>query len=166
MTAGQKFIKLFEEMAVLCKEQGWGDPHSYARGKEIYATRVLGHTLPGANAYAGADGINESGEEVEYKSTTNPKVKGAYTGISVQETWEQQIKHLQEEKILVYSEHYYNRFKDGKLVESWMLTGKMVYDLLLPKIKRSYESRHNRKDPRVAAGISNTEIKTYGRRVI
>ena len=70
MTPEQKYISLYKEMADLCEEQGWGDPFSYARSKEILATILLGHTMPGPNVFAGADGINEKGQPVEYKSTT------------------------------------------------------------------------------------------------
>ena len=62
MTPEQKFAKLYKEMWDLCQENDWGDPFSYARAKEIYATCALGHSMPGADAYSGADGINENGE--------------------------------------------------------------------------------------------------------
>ena len=74
MTPEQKYISLYKEMADLCDEQGWGDPFSYARSKEILATILLGHTLPGPNVFAGADAINEKGQPVEYKSTTKKHV--------------------------------------------------------------------------------------------
>ena len=44
MTPQEQFVSLYKQMADLCKENGWGDPFSYARSKEIYATCVLGHT--------------------------------------------------------------------------------------------------------------------------
>lgn len=164
MDPRDRYIKLYRELAQLCDEQGWGDPFSYARSKEIYATLSLGHTMP--KDYSGADGINERGEGVEYKSTIGAKVKGAYTGISVQETWEKQVRYLREEKILKYPEHYFNRFENGELVESWKLTGQQVYDILLPKLKKNFATALGKKDPRLCANISNREIVKNGIRIL
>ena len=153
-------------MADLCEQEGWGDPFSYARSKEIYAACVHGHQMPGPNDYSGADAINQSGIGVEYKSTIGAKIKGAYTGISVQSTWEAQDRYLREEKIVKYPEHYYNRFKDGKLVESWKLTGQQVYDILMPKLKRKFSTVLTKKDPRLSATVTTKEIKQHGTRVL
>lgn len=166
MTPEQKFAKLYKEMWDLCQENDWGDPFSYARAKEIYATCVLGHSMPGADAYSGADGINENGEGVEYKSTIGKKVQGSYTGISVQSNWEEQDKYLREEKILKYPEHYFNRFENGRLAESWVLTGQKVYDILMPKLKRKFSTVLSQKDPRLSATVTTGEIQQYGKRVI
>ncbi len=151
-------------MAQLCEENNWGDPFSYARAKEILAAAVLGHKI--ASTYAGADAFLLDGTPVEYKSTIGPKNKGAYTGISVQSTWEQQEKYLKEEKIAKYPEHYFNRFEVGDLVESWKLKGEDVYNILLPKLKGKFATVLNKKDPRLSADVTNTEIKNYGTRVI
>ena len=166
MTPEQKFAKLYKEMWDLCQENDWGDPFSYARAKEIYATCALGHSMPGADAYSGADGINEKGEGVEYKSTIGKNVKGAYTGISVKPTWAEQDKYLFEEKIAKYPEHYYNRFENGELVESWRLDGQTAYEILQPKVKKKYPDAHKKADPRLSATVTNKEIKQYGTRVI
>ena len=164
MSPQEEYIALYKRMAALCRENGWGDPFSYARSKEIYATLSLGHTMP--KEYSGADGINQRGEGVEYKSTIDSKVKGSYTGISVQETWEEQVRYLREEKILKYPEHYFNRFENGELVESWKLTGQQVYDILLPKLKKKFATVSDNKDPRLSANVSNKEIITNGERII
>tara|TARA_R110000765_G_scaffold406982_1_gene504088 strand:+ start:119 stop:619 length:501 start_codon:yes stop_codon:yes gene_type:complete len=161
-----KYIKLYQEMADLCEECGWGDPFSYARSKEIYAACVLGHRMPGPNDYSGADAINERGEEVEYKSTIGKSVKGSYTGISVQATWEEQDRYLREEKLAKYPEHFYNRFDGGKLVESWKLTGQQVYDILLPKLRRKYPTILQKKDPRLSADITTGDLKQHGTRIL
>ena len=52
MTPEQKFQELFEEMYQLCDEQGWGDPFSYARSREIHMAGTLGHRI--ADDYSGA----------------------------------------------------------------------------------------------------------------
>jgi len=166
MTPEQKFAKLYKEMWDLCQENDWGDPFSYARAKEIYATCALGHSMPAPDAYSGADGINEKGEGVEYKSTIGKSIKGSYTGISVQSTWEEQDRYLREEKIAKYPEHYYNRFEDGKLVESWKLTGQQVYEILGPKLKDKFSTVLNQKDPRLSATVTTGEIHQYGKRVL
>ena len=166
MTPAQEYISLYKKMADLCEQQGWGDPFSYARSKEVLATILLGHTLPGPNVFAGADAINEKGQPVEYKSTTGKNCQGAYTGISVFPTWEEQQKYLITKKIGTYPEHYYNRFEDGRLVESWKLSGKDVLSILLPKIHKQFHSDSKRKDPRLRANITWREIQKYGKQVI
>ena len=161
----KEYLESYEKIVQICKQEGWGDPFSYARGKEIAAAIRLGHTV--AKTLSGADACNSSGDPVEYKSTTGKKAKGSYTGISVQSTWKEQVKYLKEEKILPYKEHYYNRFDDqGILVESWRLSGKDVFRLLLPKIQKSFNNSRNRKDPRVSANITTGEIHKYGKQVI
>ena len=166
MTPEEQFRSLYEQMARLCREQRWGDPFSYARAKEIYAATVLGHTV--APTYAGADAFNQKGEPVEYKSTTAKNPKGSYTGISVQETWAAQDRYLLEEKLAKYPEHYYNRFDKttGKLAESWVLPGDVVYRLLRPKLKKKFFQPQKDKDPRLKASITWGEIKKYGKRII
>jgi hypothetical protein len=164
VTPEQKFKQMYKEMADLCEENGWGDPFSYARAKEIYAACKLGHTV--APTLSGADAINEKGQEVEYKSTIGPKAKGSYTGISVQPTWEQQVEYLKEEKILKYPEHYFNRFESGELVESYKMTGQQVYDTLLPKLRKSFVTVLSKKDPRLSANVTTAEIKKYGVKVL
>tara|TARA_B100000131_G_C17970273_1_gene554157 strand:- start:243 stop:743 length:501 start_codon:yes stop_codon:yes gene_type:complete len=166
MSAKEKYIQLYQEMADLCEQEGWGDPFSYARSKEIYAACVLGHRMPGPSDYSGADAINEHGEEVEYKSTIGKSVKGSYTGISVQPTWQQQDKYLREEKLAKYPEHFYNRFDGGKLVESWKLTGQQVYEILLPKLRKKYPTILQKKDPRLSADITTGDLKQHGIRVL
>ena len=166
MTPEQKYISLYKEMADLCDEQGWGDPFSYARSKEILATILLGHTLPGPNVFAGADAINEKGQPVEYKSTTKETCRGQYSGISVHKTWEEQQKYLINKKIGIYPEHYYNRFENGQLVESWKLSGKDVLSILLPKFEERYPTVLNKKDPRLSANLTWREIQKYGKKVI
>ena len=166
MSAKEKYIQLYQTMADLCEQEGWGDPFSYARSKEIYAACIHGHKMPGPSDYSGADAINQNGEGVEYKSTIGTKIKGSYTGISVQPTWEEQDKYLREEKIVKYPEHYYNRFEEGKLVESWKLTGQQVYDILMPKLKKKFSTVLSQKAPRLSATVTTSEIQKHGVRVL
>jgi len=161
---GEEYKYHYKAMANLAEAEGWGEPFSYARAKEIYAAIELGHTI--ADTFTGADAFNANNDPVEYKSTTSKSVKGAYTGISVQPTWELQDEYLRNEKIAKYSEHYYNRFEKGKLAESWVMDGNKVYELLRPKLRASYGTALHKKDPRLSATITTGEIKKYGRRVI
>jgi hypothetical protein len=160
----KKYAQLYKEMFLLCSEQGWGNPFLAARSKEILTACQLGHSV--ADTYSGCDAINQHGQEVEYKSTIDKKVKGSYTGISVQSTWKEQVLYLKEEKILKYPEHFFNRFENGELVESWKLTGQQVYDILLPKLKKAYPSVLSKKDPRLAANVTNSDIEKYGIKVL
>jgi hypothetical protein len=168
MTPEQKFQQLFEEMYQLCEEQGWGDPFSYARSREIHLASILGHQI--AETYSGADAISPDPEEgeVEYKSTIAKSINGTYNGISVQDTWEEQERYIIEDKIGKYSSHYYARYKDGRIVEIWKLTGDDVLMILLPKLKKDWARKinGNHKDPRLSANLSKSEIYKYGTRII
>ena len=162
----KRFVQLYQEISQLCEDNGWGDPFSYAKGKEILAALQLNHTPTGPGVNSGADAYNESGDGVEYKSTTQGKVKGSYTGVSVQPTWADQVRYLWSEKIACYSEHYYNRFDvNGTLIESWMIPGEKVYEILLPKFESKWATIGSKKDPRLSAIISNRDIMTHGRKV-
>jgi Ni,Fe-hydrogenase III component G len=81
-------------------------------------------------------------------------------------TWEEQVEYLRNEKIAKYLEHYYNRFENGQLVESWMLPGDIVFEILVRKLKKKFPTVLEKKDPRLSASISNGEIKKYGKRVL
>ena len=163
MSPEQEYLSLYKAMAQLCEKQGWGDPFSYARSKEILAALVLGHTV--ADTFSGADAFDAVGNPCEYKSTTSKSCKGSYTGVSVQESWTEQEKYLAEKKIKPY-QHFYNRFENGRLVESWTIPGDVVHKLLLPKFKKKFSTVLTKKDPRLSANITNTEIKKYGKQVI
>jgi len=163
MTPEQEYKQLYERMAQLCEEQGWGDPFSYARSKEILAAIVLGHKV--ADKFSGADAFDALGNPVEYKSTTGKHCKGSYTGISVQSSWREQEKYLFEEKLAKYPKHCYNRIEDGKLVESWEMSGQNVYNILTPKLKDKFPTVLSKKDPRLSANITWSEIKRYGKKI-
>jgi len=163
-TPQEEYQELYEKMFQLCESQGWGDPFSYARSKEIHAAISLGHKI--ADTLSGADAFNKKNQPVEYKSTTAKKCKGSYTGISVQSTWSDQEKYLREEKIAKYPEHFYNRFDQGKLVESWIMAGDKVLEILKPKLKKKFPTILTKKDPRLSAEITWKEIQKYGKKVI
>ena len=164
LTPEQFYKMLFRWMAKLCEKVNWGDPFSYARSKEIYASIKLGHKV--SETLSGADAYTKDGKPLEYKSTIQKHCKGAYTGISVQDTWAAQKEYLVNEKIGYYPEHYYNRFEGGNFVESWKLLGNQVLDILIPKLEQSYPTRRSRKDPRLAATVTWKEIQKYGKQVI
>ena len=86
-TLEQQYVDWFRDGHKLCDKMGVGDPFSYAVSREILAVIMLGHKK--ADTYSGADAIDQDGE-CEYKSTISKDIKGAYTGISVQPTWEEQ----------------------------------------------------------------------------
>ena len=95
--ARKKFKECFEGMYDVCEDQGWGDPNSYARSREIHMAIELGHDV--ADTYSGADAYDK-GEPVEYKSTIGDNINATYNGISVKDTWEEQDEYLREEKAL------------------------------------------------------------------
>ena len=162
MTPEQKFQQLFEEMYSLCSDQGWGDPFSYARSREIHLAGLLGHTV--ADDYSGADAFDEDGKPLEYKSTIAKYINGTYNGISVQDTWEDQEDYLINNKIGKYDNHFIARYDDGKVVEVWRLSGEDVLSILLPKLKKDWNRKinGNHKDPRLSASLSKKEIYAVG----
>ena len=81
-TAEQRYTRLFEEMYEICNTEGWGDPFSYARSREIHMAGILGHGV--ADDYSGADAYDKYDLPVEYKSTIGKKLTATYNGISVQ----------------------------------------------------------------------------------
>lgn len=164
-TPEQKFRELYEQMFDLCEENGWGDPFSYARSKEIHMAGLLGHKV--SDTLSGADGYDEDGG-CEYKSTIGVRINATYNAISVQPTWDDQVKYLREEKIAKYKNHYHARYEGGKVVEMYKLSGEQVLELLLPKLKRAYDrmGTANLADPRLGATLSMTEIKNNGERLI
>lgn len=158
----QEYIDKYEDLAKFAVDNNLGDIFSFARSKEVLVTCILGHTV--ANDYSGADAFNKDGQPVEYKSTIAKNPKGAYTGISVLSNWKDQETYLREEKIGKYSEHYYNRFsrETGVLEESWKMAGELVLFLLLPKLERKFPTQLTKKDPRLSANITWTNIKQFG----
>ena len=156
-----RFKELYEEMYLIC---GGLDPFSYARAREIYMAAELNHKV--ADNYSGEDGLDENGKPVEYKSTINEKIQGTYNGISVHNTWEEQMKYLKEYKICKYENHYFARFENGKIAEMWVLNCDDVLNILLPKIKSQFDqgTSHN-KDPRIGATIGRNDIIKYGERI-
>ena len=162
-TPEAEFAYCFERMYELCRVNGWGDPFSYARSREIHLANKLGHTV--AATLSGADAIDEDGE-CEYKTTVNSVIQATYNGISKQPTWEEQEEYLINEKIGKYKYHYYSRFEGSKIVEMWMLTGKDVLELVLPRLKESYKSVKFKKDPRLGITLSQKWIKLKGKKLI
>ena len=152
-------------MYAVCERNGWGDPFSYARSREIYMSAVLQHTV--GSTYSGADATDDTGA-AEYKTTIQDNISGAYRGISVQATWAEQEQYLINEKIACYKNHYFARFDGPKIVELWCLDGNAVLDILLPKLKKQYERYQTSKpkDPRLNATVTKTEIYKYGRKLI
>jgi len=165
MTPEQQFEQMFEDMYALCAKQEWGDPHSYARSREIHLACKLGHKV--AKTYSGADAIDDDGE-CEYKSTIAENINGTYNGISVQDTWEEQERYLVEEKLGKYSNHYIARYDGGKVAEVWKLTSNDILMLLIPKLKKDWERKikGKHKDPRLSANLTKKEIYRFGTRII
>ena len=165
MTPEEKYRLLYEGMYELCNQQGWGDPFSYARSREIYMAGLLGHTI--AESYSGEDAKDQDGG-AEYKSTIGKNISGTYNGISVQETWEEQERYLKEDKIGKYPNHYFARYDGPKIVEVWKLNCEDVLSIILPKIKKQFEKNQNitKKDPRLGATISKKEIQSRGKRIV
>lgn len=166
MTTTEKFEKGWNLMMEACKEGGYGDPFSYARSREILMAIKLGHKV--APKLSGADAYDSDGE-CEYKSTIDDFINATYNGISVFNTWEEQIEYLINEKIKKYKNHYFARFTtdlDNPIAEIWRMDGDVVYELLLPKLKNKYLKEDKGKDPRLGASLSKKQIYEYGERIL
>jgi len=167
-----QFVELFKKLGSLSEENNWGDPFSYARSREIMASIKLGHEICGT--YSGADAFTkcELKKPIEYKSTIGPKICGSYTGISVFSTWQEQYDYLKTKKIGKYL-HFYNRFSDHELVESWTVPTNKVLEILSKKLRKSFDEQGNikatqmkKKDPRLSASMTYNEIVSNGVQVI
>lgn len=164
MTPEEKYRKLYEEMYNLCNANSWGDPFSYSRGKEIYIATILGHKV--AETYSGADAYDDAGP-CEYKSTITKQICGAYNGISVQPTLEDQVNYIKNDKIGPYSNHYFARFDGGTIAEIYVMKNNDVIDLILPKVVKQYGSKSHKKskDPRIGVNVTKKEIFKYGKKI-
>lgn len=159
MTPEEKYKIGKKMMLEACDENGWGDPFSYARAKEIDIAIQLGHKV--SDTLSGADGYDEDGG-CEYKSTIGKNINGTYNGISVQPTWSEQVEYLKNEKIGKYKNHYIARFDKGNIVEVWKLDGETVLNILLPKLENKYPTILEKKDPRLGASLTQKDIYDYG----
>ena len=159
----EEFAMLFEKMYKLCDKQGWDDPFSYARSREIHIAGTLDHKI--SDTLSGADGIDEDGE-CEYKSTIGKNINGAYNGISVQPTWEEQVEYLKNDKIAKYKNHYIARYEGGKIAEIYKLDGMDVFNILLPKLEKKFPTILTKKDPRLGASLTQKEIYNYGKQIL
>jgi hypothetical protein len=162
------FRQLFELMYDVCRENDWQDPFSYARAKEIHFAGSIGHEV--SKEYSGADGIDQDGE-CEYKTTIGKNISVCYSGISVKDTWKEQVKYLEEEKIAKYTNHYQVRYNLGIIQEAYTMTGTKVLEIILPKINKSFKqdgftkTGKKKADPRLAATLTMTEIKKHGTKI-
>jgi hypothetical protein len=152
-----------KEAAKSAEKLGLGDIFNYSKPKEIMMADALGHKI--VSSFSGPDGEEEDGEEAEYKSTICESIKATYTGISLQESWEKQVKYLENEKIGKYKFHYYARFNGVDIVEMWRLNCSDVLNILIPKFEKQYHSERKRKDPRLGATITSDEILQYGKKM-
>ena len=160
------FIQLYDMFDRFSHNCEFGDPFSATRAREILMACELGHTV--ALTYRGADGINEEGKPVEYKSTIGKLINATYNGINIFPTWKIQEEYLRVEKIGRYVEHFWARFEIGKIVEMYRATSDQALELLLPKLKRLYFSSNFKQqgDPRLRTCLSSGEIKTVAEQIM
>ena len=164
-TPEEKFSYHFHEAMAICASEGWGDPTAPGRTREIVMANELGHRV--GPTLSGPDAYNQTGNALEYKSTTGKSIAGTYNGISVQRSWPEQESYLRNKKLGCYSEHYISRFirETGQIDETWMLTGDTVCDILVPKLEKKFDTILSKKDPRLGASLTKTEIHKYGKRI-
>lgn len=165
--SAQKHIDQLNEAFRQMKERlGIDDLANYGRLKELAMAMELGHHFP--ENYADADAFDTDGNPVEYKSTIQDRIMATYNGISVQETWEDQKEYLIEEKICKYGDHFFARFPrhSMEIIEMHQMDGSTVYELILPKLRRQFESKQSKKDPRLGATIGKNDIYEHGTQIV
>ena len=153
----QDWLNAFKTLQQLSNELGVGDPFNYNRGREIHTAFTLGLTV--SDTLSGADAYDENGA-CELKSTIG-SLKGVYTGISVQPSWDKQVEYIINNKIGKYPNHYIVRYDGAEIAEAHRLTSNDVLMLLIPKIKKQFNSPRG-KDPRIGVTLTAKEIRTYG----
>ena len=158
ITPQEEFKQCWDKLYKICNDNNWGDPFNYSRGKEIIMANFLNHTI--ANSLSGADAYEdkELTIPVEYKSTIAKKIQATYNGISLESTWDDQLKYLKEKKICNYKHHFFARFEQGQIVEMYKMSGDKVYDYIVPKIKKQYFKEKKGKDPRLGTIITTNYI--------
>ena len=154
---------LFERMYEICEENNWGDPFSYARSREIHMANLLGHRV--APTLSGANAFNKDGE-CEYKTTIGKSISAKYNGVSVQDTWENQIEYLNKQKIGKYKNHYFGRYDGSKIVEIYVMHYTKVLEFLLPRLQKQYSNSKKRKDPRLGCTINKSFIIANSKRIV
>jgi hypothetical protein len=166
LSPNEQYKLLYSAMYKVCEDNEWGDPFSYARSKEIRMSIEFGHcigkTYSGEDAYIIEDGVKK---KFEYKSTIDNAVKGVYNGISVKPTLEEQIDYITNDKIGCYDTHYFSRFANGEIAETWAIPGSKMVEILLPKVVKQYKSTTKKADPRIGVSISHREITKNGVRI-
>jgi hypothetical protein len=165
-----------QEVIHIAKMIGAGDPLAPCRYREILMANYLSHevseTLQGCDAFK----ITDKGkrEVFEYKTKTCKRSKktggilpssleGRYD-LSSQINWEEQDKYLRKEKIMNYKYHYYAVFNEKQqMKELWMLSGKKVYNLLLPAIREKYfQDKKHLKNQSLYVSLSAEKIRKNG----
>ena len=161
--ARKRYIELYEELHKLCMDNGWGDPFSYARSREIHLANTLNHTI--SDTLSGADAIDEDGE-CEYKTTVGKNISATYNGISVKSTWDEQLKYLEEQKICKYKNHYFARYEDSKIVEVYKMNCSKVIEGLLPNLKNQFHKEKKGADPRLGYTLTKNYIVNNSIKII
>lgn len=165
--SAQKHLDQINEQFLRLKERlGIDDLANYGRLKELAMAVKLNHHFP--ENYADADGFEIDETPAEYKSTIQDPITATYNGISVQKTWEDQKEYLIEEKICKYSNHFFARFPrhSMEIIEMHQMDGSTVYELILPKVRRQFESKQSKKDPRINTTIGKRDIYEHGTQIV
>ena len=167
MTADDlKLVGLYIDLTTLLTERGL--PTDPRKLREVIASIQTGciarKEKSGPDCYY-MEGAQQ--QPAERKSTISNNIKGAYTGQSNKNTWNEQVEYTKR-KVKDMKRHYFDRFcaKTGKLEESWYLTGDQVYDIVLPQLRKDYFDPKPKADPRLKASVCMTEIKQNGIKVI
>jgi hypothetical protein len=166
---GRDLIDFFSPKEILeaCSwkfhEKELGDPLAFSNGKKMLVAMYLGHEY--VKDDKGVDGVDQNGYGCIYKTTTQVEINAAYHGISYKKTgWDDQVKYLWNEKIARWT-HYFARFHEGQMVELWKMDGRVVFELLLPKVQDLYEiwvKGNRRIDNRCNVPMSRREIIQHG----
>lgn len=163
MYSKDDFVATAALLQEIADDLGYGDVFNYNRGRECLQAIELNFDI--SSTLSGADAYSINNEPVEFKSTTQDKIKGTYAGISVKEDWDDVEDYLINEKIGPYKNHYFARFKGTSIEEIWVMDVSDVLSILLPKCKKSHATRKGKADSRIRAEITQREIYSLGTRI-
>ena len=166
MTEEERYLHAFAEFCEsFQKLTGSKDPFNYSRAKELHVALHIGAEWNSGTS--GEDALDSNNCPVEIKTTTNKNINGTYNGLSVYDTWTDFYEYLSF-KFPQNTRHIFARYEGSSLVELYELTNDAVLDILEKKIRTKYFNENGsytqkvRKDPRIGASISMTEIKKFG----
>tara|TARA_R110002110_G_scaffold7746_4_gene39182 strand:- start:2459 stop:3007 length:549 start_codon:yes stop_codon:yes gene_type:complete len=170
----KQIIKTYEHLhQLMAKAQYSTDPRTY---RETIASLETGCRPTVDKSGADCHLPKEDGTEAKCeRKSSEGSLAGAYTGISWQESWDEQERYIREDKIGNCEWHYFDHFDKltGALVECYRIPGSLLVNTKLPGLHKQWEGRVEKmlkgtlpKDPRLSFSLGSRFIRTHGEQII